>query len=381
MGIKGIYEGRNNKQLFQNIRLGVITKVNFDIKSDDILADRNAYGTVSVEWIEDGLTVSQRTNLMFPLAGDGWGIYGCPEEGDLAIGAFKTGGIPIIIGYIRKSAINQLGQVDKNNELILDTNGEQQPTIASVPVDQKNNTFIPIRPLIPGEIFLRSKEMSEIYMDRNGSFRLIARTKRTDLTSKTMTSRLFQMILGESYGDDLKTAILDKFGKIYHLYLKHIKGSSLGFNERGDLTIDVKGIDSNNEASIDLTVQKELLFTCGRSIVSVTKEGLISFKNDSGQEISLDNTGQTVTIKDQSGNSIVMNGTSINIGSSATSFAVVGELILEILNKMASKFNSHTHTVSTTGTAAAQTGTAAPSSGPMDIINSSDIFSKKVKVE
>lgn len=376
------YEGKNNKQLFRNIRLGVIKKVNSDIKQDDIIAGKHSYGTIDVEWVEDGITISQRTPIMFPMSGNGWGIYGCPEEGDIVIGAFKTGGYPISLGYIRRSSVSQLGQI-VNNEVLLNALGEQLPT--NLDKDGIEDTsipaFIPLRPLVPGEIFLRSKAHSEIYMDRNGTFRIIARAKQTNSASKSFTSRLFQVILGESYGDDLKTAILDKFGKIYHLYLKHIKGGSLGFNERGDLTIDVKGIDEGNAASLDLTVQKEFSFICGSSTVSVTKEGLISFKNDSGQEITLDKAGTTVTIKDQSGNSIIMNGTTINIGSSANNFAVLGNLMLTVLNNIITKFNTHTHLVLTSGTAAAQSGTTQVTATTITALTSSDISSKKVMVQ
>lgn len=364
-----MYEGTNQERQYQNIRLGLIIKVNTDIAAQDEIAGKISYGTLDIEWIEDTLTISSRVPIMYPLAGDGWGIYGCPEVGDLAICSFKASGVPIVLGYIKKSAINQLGQVSES-EVVLNEFGEQQP--------RSEFGFVPLRPLIPGEIFIRSKELSEMYLDRNGSFRLIARQKRSDLTSKTMTSRVFEMILGNSYGEDLKTALLDKFGKIYNLYLKHAKGGSLGFNERGDLTIDVKGVDENDGASIDLTVQKEISLVCGKSSINVTKEGLISLKNSSGQEITLDEAGSKVTIKDQSGNSIVMNGSSINIGSSATSFAVVGNLLITILNSMINILKIHTHTSAAPGSPTTPSVELISGLAP---VTASQILSSKTKLE
>lgn len=377
------YEGKNKKQLFQNLRLGIVKKVNTEIKEDDILAGKHAYGTMDINWVEDSSTMSQRVPIMFPMAGDGWGIYSYPEVGDIVVGSFKVGGIPVAIGYIRKSSIHQLGQI-KENEVFLNAFNEQVPTdvndngVESSDANIRKNTFIPLRPLVSGEIFIRSKALSEMYMDRNGSFRLIARAKRTDSTSKAFTSRLVEIILGKSYGDNLKTAIRDKFGMFYNFFLKHIKGGSLGINERGDLSIDVKGVDSDNEASLDLTVQKELLFTCGKSIISVTKEGLISFKNESGQEISLDNAGKKVTIKDQSGNSIVMNGTTINLGSSANSFSVVGNLLITVLNTMFTMIKNHTHLSSIPGNS---TTPSVQLMVGLTEITESQILSKKVRLE
>jgi hypothetical protein len=376
--IEEIYEGTNKKQLFQNIRLGIVKKVNVELRQDDVIAGKHSYGSLDVDWIENGLTVSKRVPLMFPYAGDGWGIYSYPEIGDLLIAAFRQGGYPIALGYVNKNSISQLGQIDwkTTKEVILNSFGEQQPNTEV--------SFVPIRPLISGEIFIRSREMSEIYLDRNGSFRLIARKKRTQEDGKNIPRRVFEMILGDSYGDDLKTAILDKFGKIYNFYLKHIKGSSLGFNERGDLTLDVKGTE-DDEALLDLTVQKQIDIVCGNVSLNFTKEGLIDIKNIAGQQILMDQQSNKVTIKDQSGSSIILdgnnitlNGSNINIGGeSLSNFAVLGNSLLTKMNSILTSIKNHVHTSGAPGNPTSP----SPTLIVLQDIQEQEILSSKVKVQ
>lgn len=144
--------------------------------------------------------------------------------------------------------------------------------------------------------------------------------------------------------------------------------------DSGTLTINFNKdneIDINNEkASVLIDKDGGLSFENEKGTLSLDKEGVLTVSNDGG-EISMDAQGN-ITIK---GSKAVIDADNIELGQGATEKLVLGNKMLEEMNKLLTTISTHTHLVETKGSAVAQSGTAAPSTDLTSLTLASSILS------
>lgn len=143
-------------------------------------------------------------------------------------------------------------------------------------------------------------------------------------------------------------------------------------NEKINLTINADNeIALNNEKSTVL-IDKDggLTFENEKGSCFFDKEGVLTVSNDGG-EITMDAQGN-ITIK---GSKAVIDADSIELGKGATEKLVLGNKMLQEMNKLLTTISTHTHLVETKGSAAAQSGTAAPSTDLTSLTLASSILS------
>lgn len=94
-------------------------------------------------------------------------------------------------------------------------------------------------------------------------------------------------------------------------------------------------------------------------------DGVKSIREFNGVKTVINKDG-ILTIETEAGIQIRITQSHVYLGDvDATDFVALASLVLARLDHITNKFNAHTHPVSTTGTAAAQTGTAAITPSPM----------------
>lgn len=144
--------------------------------------------------------------------------------------------------------------------------------------------------------------------------------------------------------------------------------------DSGTLTINFNKdneIDINNEkASVLIDKDGGLSFENEKGSCSFDKDGVLTISNDGGQ-ISMDNKGN-ITIK---GSKAVIDADNIELGKGATEKLVLGNKMLEEMNKLLTTISTHTHEVATSGSPTSQTGTAAPSTDLTSLTLASSILS------
>lgn len=113
----------------------------------------------------------------------------------------------------------------------------------------------------------------------------------------------------------------------------------------------------------------------------------------SGKLVITPKQGSMVTVADLSGGDlrhlavvhwgevekITLTADSIELNGGNLGGMVKIEELTQKLNALVNAFNNHTHQVATTGTAAAQSGTAAPVMSPAQTFNASDYEDDKIK--
>lgn len=144
--------------------------------------------------------------------------------------------------------------------------------------------------------------------------------------------------------------------------------------DSGTLTINFNKdneIEINNEKT-NILIDKDggLSFENEKGSLSFDKEGVLTVSNDGG-EISMD-AGGNITIK---GSKAVIDADNIELGQGATEKLVLGNKMLEEMNKLLTTISTHTHQVATSGGPTSQTGTAAASTDLTSLTLASSILS------
>ena len=139
---------------------------------------------------------------------------------------------------------------------------------------------------------------------------------------------------------------------------------TINFNKDNEVSID------NEKANVLIDKDGGLSFENEKGTLSLDKEGVLTVSNDGGQ-ISMDAQGN-ITIK---GSKAVIDADNIELGKGATEKLVLGNKMLEEMNKLLTTISSHTHQVATSGGPTSQTGTAKPSTDLTSLTLASSILS------
>ena len=139
---------------------------------------------------------------------------------------------------------------------------------------------------------------------------------------------------------------------------------TINFNKDNEVSID------NEKANVLIDKDGGLSFENEKGSCSFDKEGVLTISNDGG-EISMDAQGN-ITIK---GSKAVIDADNIELGQGATEKLVLGNKMLEEMNKLLTTISTHTHPVATSGGSTSQTGTASASTDLTSLTLASSILS------
>lgn len=145
-------------------------------------------------------------------------------------------------------------------------------------------------------------------------------------------------------------------------------------NEKINLTINADNeITLNNEkASILIDKNGGFTFENEKGSCSFDKSGVLTVSNDGG-EIKMDAQGN-ITIK---GSKAIIDADNIELGNGATESLVLGNKMLQEMNKLLTTISTHTHQVTTSGSPTSQTGTAAPSTDLTTLTLANSVLSQQ----
>lgn len=141
---------------------------------------------------------------------------------------------------------------------------------------------------------------------------------------------------------------------------------SIKFNKDNEIYV------SNEKANILIDKDGGFSFENEKGSCSFDKEGVLTISNDGG-EITMDAQGN-ITIK---GSKAVIDADNIELGKDATEKLVLGNKMLQEMNKLLTTISTHTHLVETKGSAVAQSGTAAPSTELTSLTLASSVLSQQ----
>ena len=139
---------------------------------------------------------------------------------------------------------------------------------------------------------------------------------------------------------------------------------TINFNKDNEVSIDNEKANVLIDKDGGVTIENE------KGSCSFDKEGVLTISNDGG-EITMDAQGN-ITIK---GSKAVIDADSIELGQGATEKLVLGNKMLEEMNKLLKTISTHTHKVATSGGPTSQTGTAASSTDLTSLTLASSILS------
>lgn len=145
-------------------------------------------------------------------------------------------------------------------------------------------------------------------------------------------------------------------------------------NEKINLTLNADNeITLNNEkASILIDKNGGFTFENEKGSCSFDKSGVLTVSNDGG-EIKMDAQGN-ITIK---GSKAIIDADNIELGNGATESLVLGNKMLQEMNKLLTTISTHTHQVTTSGSPTSQTGTAAPSTDLTTLTLANSVLSQQ----
>jgi hypothetical protein len=382
------YEGVEDKNFYENLRIGQITQIDYNIPQIGGQVKRITYGTAQIQWADTRLGTVDQIYVSFPAAGRGWGIFAYPKPGDVVVCGFRPGGYAVILGYLMGNPFLERGTPDPEN-------GEPQPftsTTGQIP-------YRPTRYLSGGELLFKSFEGAEIYMDRFANMRFIVRQPRvddSDTISPTVLNanisyseeqpKIWDVWLGKARQNDLYLlGPTNSEGQPVDLPKASFNGTdvnldltqTLASGEQGvqiqvdvlggfevsspqkilqtaqdEYTINIASAEGLIQASLALKNDGTITMTdgdtstikmdgagtinlkaTGASVV-IDKQGKITLTAGSGTVVTVDNTGNAVTVK---ANTVNLTGTQVNLGGPSASHPVV------VADLLALFFNTHQH--------------------------------------
>lgn len=141
---------------------------------------------------------------------------------------------------------------------------------------------------------------------------------------------------------------------------------TINFNKDNEVSID------NEKANILIDKDGGLSFENEKGSCSFDKDGVLTVSNDGGQ-ISMDAQGN-ITIK---GSKAVIDADNIELGKGATEKLVLGNKMIEEMNKLLTTISTHTHQVAVSGGPTSQTGTAAASTDLTTLTLANSVLSQQ----
>ncbi len=234
------FEGLEDTSEFSFLRVGKITKVNYDenVLGASTPSRLQELGTVEIEWLDWGgsagavpITYPSFSNPIIARndenaagsIGSSYGFLHMPSVDDIVLCGFRDEVTPIIIAYLPR-------------------NFQKQTTEAVVPTGTIPTTYWgKFRLLVPGEYSLKSKQQGEIYLDKKGSIRIIHKVQPT--TSTVPVGTLVETTIGEVYTDDTyetrQVSAVTGENLIYRT--THTSENSDGEEVKTNIEIDVNG--------------------------------------------------------------------------------------------------------------------------------------------
>ncbi|MCM1260580.1 MAG: hypothetical protein NC222_06455 [Staphylococcus sp.] len=349
MGDDAPFLGMANEKYDQYLRRGQIVNVHYDLVEN---GQQNTYtfNTIDVSWIDGQPYTSTNIPISHSYVGtNGWGIQVKPEIGDFVIAAFLPGTKPEILRFLKRSEFLQSGQIDINeNKQIVNEYGD--------PIKKDGEgSYIPFRNIVPGEISIKSKKESEMYLDDSGAFKVITRKQKPEQEQENnefIPGRLVEISSGEQIINEGTGEIKKDFkGNNTNFQLLHHQN---GFKQ--DLGSDGSFQIQNNGWNITCDIENKL-----------------TIKNNNGDILTIDN-GKINFINSQ-GDSIEIADGKIKVGTNAMEPMVLGNTLTQFMTTIIGIFNGHTHMYSP------GPGTPTPTAPPSSPMMLQDFLSKKVLVE
>lgn len=377
------YEGVEDKYYYENLRIGQITQIDYNVPQSGGQVRRSTYCTAQIQWTDTRLGTVDQISLAFPAAGRGWGIMSYPKPGDVVVVGFRAGGYGIVLGYLMGNPFLERGSPDP----VTGIRGPYVSLEGQIP-------YRPTRYLSGGELFLRSFEGAELYMDRFANMRMIVRQPRLDDSDTIDPSALqsdiqfseerptiWDIWLGKARENDLyllgpansEGAATDvpkvSFnGTDVNLDLSHYSGTQIQVDALGgietnsvqkqlhraaeDYTIIVSSESGLLYASLALKNDGTLVATDkNASNITMDGQGKITLDTTNGTNIVIDKTGKitltaqsTKVVVDNGGqkvdvtaNTINLSGTQVNLGGPSATHPVTFADLLSLF------FNTHVH--------------------------------------
>lgn len=342
MGENAPFLGLSNEKYTEYLRRGIIIATHYDIAQNNI-QNTYTYNTVDITWVDSQPFTSLNVPISYPfISNDGWGIQVKPEIGDTVIAAFLPNSQPQILRFIKRSEFLQLGQTNIND-------GTQIVNEYGDPIKMDGQgAYNPFREIVPGEVSIKSKKEAEMYIDRNGAFKIITRTQDQEKNNERNQEISYGVsVVNESTGE-IKT---------------DFKGNNINYEHK------------DNQSGYSKTIGSDGSFTIknnGWEIVCDNDKKL-TIKNTTGDILTVDNG--VINFKNNKGDSIEISGGKIKVGTSAHEPAVLGDTLTSFMETIIGVYNGHTHLYSPGG--GKPTDTAAPTS----LMEIEDFLSKKVVVE
>lgn len=232
--------GLANEKYTEYLRRGIIIKTHYETILNNVQNTYN-YNTVDITWLDGQPYTSVNVPLSYPfVSNEGWGFQVKPEIGDTVIAAFMPNSRPLILRFIKRAELLQLGQLNANTGLpILDQYGDP------IKMESKG-AYKPFREIKAGEYSLKSKKGAEIYADDNGAFKIITRTQDEN-------KRFLEISCGETIIDEGTGKVKEN---IVFQMLNHKNGTEI--NVKSDGTINIKSLGINGE-SIEINKDKVII--------------------------------------------------------------------------------------------------------------------------
>lgn len=356
MGDNAPFAGLANVNYFDRTLRGEIIAVHYKLKEQNnetgkIENQQFGYRSVDIRWIEGKPYTSCNVRIPELVSMRAYGLNYLPSIGDIVYASFDSNNYPIIQNIYSRCAFFEHGILNDETKLP-ELNIYGDPLIDTA--IKKEIRPSPIRYILPGEISLSSLNLNnELYFDKNGTAKLIARTPNlTNKIGEQCGDRLWEISIGKDvYDEGTNTLKQSSFGNnVQFQVLGHQNNCKVDFDSEGNIEVN------NNGNNMKMKVNGDFIVT-----------------TSTGNSISL--TDGIIKVADKNGNSITMNSSGIQLGDNANFSAVLGESLNTLLTSMISIFNTHTHIYSP---GSGEPTPTSPTETPMIL---TDVLSKTIKLK
>ena len=318
---------------YSRLAVGIIKEVNMSprvrMSDDNRVEDNRLYRTATVEW-QMGLNgVSDNVPIPSGIHSEGYGIDIIPCKGDVVIcGAYNDKTMQILV--VRSAAISGLHGIMDGTDIVTNSFGD---------VTKADNASMqmPVRYISQGEISIISKGQSEIFLDNDGTCRLIIRDKDTNWQNGDRTDKYPHQFLGD---------------RLWELAVgRQIKDEATGDIERTDDGKDKQVVIHGYGNGLDLGIDSDGNISYGRKdgyTAHISANGDWDISSPDRYAVSMRDGRLSVSI---GGNELLsIDASSVKIGREGHEPAVLGNTLEGFLKNLVTTFNTHTHTSTAPGT-------------------------------
>lgn len=397
------FEGAESSNFYEFFRVGTIISIDYNTPQQGGAGRRQTYGTGTIQWMDTRLGILDQVPLAYPISGQGWGIYTMPRAGDIMVAGFRSGGYPVIFAYLQGNPYYELGSLVPiaQGEAIT---GKRYPPQAT---GGGEVLYRPTRYLTGGELFFKSFQGAELYMDRFANMRFIVRLPRNDneinnpnkltLADVTENAGIWDITLGTARQNDLflispnevdsKRGIEKKDvkkisfnGKEVNFDASHMSGFNTQVDTEGSLSVNCPKDVATNAAGeeVHMATKGYTMVVNGANgtvTISLNEDGSITMSDGFGSTVTLDGAGAisltspngtSVDVEDNNiqlttsggtgvvvddvtmqvsvtAQNVVVNSGNIALGQAASHPLTVSDLMAVAFNNLVLAFNTHTH--------------------------------------